>query len=123
MKSHLDTLLANRDWALDICGKPIAVTGWKEELQCCLIRLQVPKGSFLYQPSFGSGLCALAENPEETDCAARALELAQEALLPLQNVRVRSADCQRDESGRLTGFLIRLAGKDWEKEVLIQTDG
>ena len=92
-------------------------------MQRCLIRLQVPKASFLYQPSFGSGLCALAKNPEETDCAARALELAQEALLPLQNVRVRSADCQRDESGRLTGFLIRLAGKDWEKEVLIQTDG
>lgn len=118
----MDTLLKNQDWALDVCGKPIRITGREEEMQRCFIRLQTPKGSFLHQPELGSGLCALAEEQAAGDPAARAMEVAQEALLPLPDVRVCSAGCCRDENGRLTGFLIRLAGREWEKEVLIETN-
>lgn len=119
----MDMLLKDGDWAVDPCGRPVAVSGREEEWQRCFIRLQVPKGSFPYQPELGSGLCALAVQPAEADCAARAMELAQEALLPMPEIRVLSASCRRDDGGRLTGFLIRLAGEQWEKGVLIQTDG
>lgn len=108
---------------MDLCGKPVAISGREEEQQRCFIRLQTPKGSFLHQPELGSGLCALAREPHSEDLAGRAMELAQEALLPIPGVRVCSAGCRKDETGRLTGFLIRLAGQAWEKEVLIQTDG
>lgn len=120
----MDTLLKNKDWALDACGRPIQIAGWREEAQRCFIRLQTPKGSFLHHPALGSGLCALARECEAgADLPARAIELAQEALLPMPGVRVCSAGCLRDESGRLTGFRFRLAGKEWEEEVTIQTDG
>ena len=59
-RERLDTLLNEKDWAVDPCGNPIAVSGWEEELQRCRIRLQVPKGAFPYQPELGSGLHALA---------------------------------------------------------------
>lgn len=119
----MDILLSGKDWALDPCGTPISITGWQEERQRCFIRLQIPKGSFPHQPELGSGLCALAGDPDAAELAPRAMELAQEALLPMPYVRVLAAACQRDETGRLTGFLIRISGKNWEEEVLIQTDG
>ena len=50
------------------------------------------------------------------------MELAQEALLPMPYIRVCSASCRYDADGRFTGFSILLAGAEWEKEVLIQTD-
>ena len=121
----MDTLLNEKDWAVDPCGNPNAVSGWEEELQRCRIRLQVPKGAFPYQPELGSGLHALAAEAAgltRVDCAARAMELAQEALLPMPQIRVRRASCRYGEDGRLTGFSILLAGATWEKEVLIQTD-
>ena len=121
----MDTLLINQDWAVDPCGNPVAVSGWEEEQQRCMIRLQVPKGAFPYQPELGSGLHALAAQAAQmtrADCAARAMELAQEALLPMPYIRVCSASCRYDADGRFTGFSILLAGAEWEKEVLIQTD-
>ena len=134
----MDTLLNNQDWAVDPCGNPVAVSGWEEEQQRCMIRLQVPKGAFPYQPELGSGLHALAAQAAvgipgvhaqaqaaqmtRADCAARAMELAQEALLPMPYIRVCSASCRYDADGRFTGFSILLAGAEWEKEVLIQTD-
>lgn len=71
----MDTLLNNQDWAVDPCGNPVAVSGWEEEQQRCMIRLQVPKGAFPYQPELGSGLHALAAQAAQmtrADCAARA---------------------------------------------------
>ena len=68
----MDTLLNNQDWAVDPCGNPVAVSGWEEEQQRCMIRLQVPKGAFPYQPELGSGLHALAAQAAQmtrADCA------------------------------------------------------
>ncbi len=119
----MDTLLENGDWALDACGIPIAITGWQEELQRCRIRLQTPRGAFLHQPTLGSGLCALARQGGEAGEDQRALELAQEALLPLPHIRVRAAKRLCGENGLCTGFLIQLAGEGWQREVTIHAGG
>lgn len=115
----MDTLLENGDWALDACGIPIAITGWQEELQRCRIRLQTPKGSFLHQPTFGSGLCALAQQAGPPGKDQRAMELAQEALMTMPHIRVYAAKRLCREGGRCSGFLIQLAGKGWQREVRI----
>lgn len=67
-------------------GLPLQVDGLEEALQNIALRLRLPRGSFLYDPTLGSGLGKL--DPAEENSAQRAWALASEALLACPGVHI-----------------------------------
>lgn len=84
--------LENGVYALGPSGLPTEVSGLEELLQNALLRLSIPRGSFPYGRELGSGLRDLDRTEEHA--GERAAALANEALLDLPGVRVRSAKIQ-----------------------------
>lgn len=86
----MDTKIKNGGWVKNSSGLPQTVECSEELLQRVLIRLTVPLGSFVFQPSFGSRLY-LVWREDENLRAQRAVQLAQEALKSMTEVKILSA--------------------------------
>jgi hypothetical protein len=114
----MDTRLQNGDHAVDARGIPYPVEGADELIQRALIRLSVPKGSFVYDPALGSELYRL--NTATPDAQRKALAYVQEALLPLPQFVVESVTLERSSADLLhLGVALRLAEKRYQLEVAI----
>lgn len=87
----MDTKIKNGGWVRDLSGLLQTVDCFEELLQRVYIRLTVPLGSFVYQPSFGSRLY-LVWREEASLRSQRAVQLAQEALAPMTDINVLSAE-------------------------------
>lgn len=85
----MDLLLSNGDHALNQRGLPIQIDGNSELVQQAIIRLTVPKGSFELSPDLGSSFSTLLSIPNNRR-QEMALQLAKEALVTLQGIRVDS---------------------------------
>lgn len=79
----MDTMLSGGDFATDELGRPIPIAGERELFQRVMLRLIVKKGSFCYDPEFGSRLYTLKGRQHP---AHQALTLAAEALRDLPGV-------------------------------------
>ena len=87
----MDTALANGDFALGSNGRVKQVGGMQELLQRAMIRLNVPLGSFVYDPALGSQLHTLKIN--DANFSAKGIVLAQEALRQLTQFTVEGVRC------------------------------
>ena len=88
----MDTLLKNGDFALDAKGLPYLAAGLDELLQRAYLRLQIPKGEFVYDPSMGNR----AHLEKDADIRRTQIyDFAREALSPM-NVTVLQADIEGD---------------------------
>ena len=97
----MDTLLVNGDFAVDERGLPQPIQGEDELLQQAVIRLVVPRGALETAPQLGSRFAQLGQvSPQQRE--ERALQMAQEALLPLPGVCAAWVRCEPGEAGRLT---------------------
>lgn len=96
---------------------PFAIGGDDELIQRALIRLCVRKGSFAADPALGSELYRLRGGPFRERLA---LGYAQEALLPMREVRVLAAECETVSADRLRlSVTLELPEKQAELEVEI----
>lgn len=86
----MDTKIKNGDWVRDSSGLLQTVDCFDEILQRIFIRLTVPRGKFIYDKNLGSRL-PLVWREKEKLREQRALQLAQEALSAMPDVRVISA--------------------------------
>lgn len=87
----MDTSLANGDFSLGSNGRLKQISGTEELFQRAAICLDVPCGSFVYDPSLGSKLHTLA--PDEPDFTVKALAMSQEALLSVPTVTAAGVRC------------------------------
>ncbi|MGX8711531.1 MAG: histidine kinase [bacterium] len=90
----MDTALIEGDFLPGSNGRPKQIGGARELLQRAAVRLTVPLGGFVYDPSLGSRLYEL--KPGGSGLNEKALALAQEALRALPQVTVERAECSGD---------------------------
>lgn len=112
----MDTKIKNGAWVCDSAGLLQTVNCFEELLQRAFIRLSVPLGSLVYQPSFGSRL-SLVWNEEAVLRSQRAVQLAQEALVSMPELNVLSAQADENE-GRII-FKISSGENTGEVEVTV----
>jgi hypothetical protein len=93
----MDTVLANGDFSPGSNGRPELIGGAHELFQQAMIRLNVPLGSFAYDPSLGSKLYTL--KADDADFREKAAVLAQEALRPLPELTVEGVRLSDTKSG------------------------
>lgn len=98
----MDIKISNGDWARDEQGMPIVLSGETEILQRAFLRLRIPKGAFLHDPSLGSRFGEI--NPDSRENADRlAFLFAQQALSPLTpKITVTGARVDFDEKRKIT---------------------
>lgn len=96
----MDILLHHGDHARNAQGFLEEVAGAPDYIQQAMIRLSVPQGSFALDKTLGSRLYALPNTSKERQ-EELALEYAQEALLPLSDVQVVSAQRTSKEGEKL----------------------
>lgn len=108
----LDTLLCHGDHKRDQQGFVQKVDGAQEAIQRAMIRLSVPKGSFVPDPNLGSRLFLLGQSPvEQTE--ELALEYAKEALLDEKEVQAVSVKkISKTGEGLELEFELEYLGKD-----------
>lgn len=112
----MDTILKNGDFEAGENGFPVLADGAEERFQRAVIRLTVPRGAFVYNPKLGSGLKGLL--PGEPGFEENALFAAQEALLPLPQVRVKSVRLVSAQPPVL-GVTLEWEGRQMETEVAL----
>ncbi len=96
----MDTRLKDGDFDRDARGLPVSISGLDELLQRCLIRLSVPKGSFLPDQTLGSELKSLLrKKPRELE--SEAYQLVAGALEPVKGVRVDRVEARQKTQDRL----------------------
>ena len=112
----MDTLLENFDHAKGPGGLPLPATGLRALIQRLLIRLCVPKGSFLPDPELGSELHRLPfQSASQRDRLA--IHWAQQALAP-EGVLVKSAACRASGPETLSlSVTVEADGKRYPLEV------
>jgi hypothetical protein len=113
----MDTLLENMDHARGPGGMPEAITGDRELAQRLLIRLSVPKGSFLPDAGLGSELYKLAGDPPQ-DRERLALHRASEALRP-EGALVKKARLKEKGCALILTLDVELRGRRYPLEVKI----
>ena len=69
----MDTRLCDGDFAKGENGLPETVEGMEELLQRAQIRLCIPKGAFVHDPSLGSRLAQLQPAPAEAAACLRSI--------------------------------------------------
>lgn len=99
--------LKNGGYVLDVTGLPQIISGKDELLQNARLRLELKKGSFIYDRELGSGLHGLS--PTEEHRLERAAALAVEALTGMPGVRVQG--CEAAEGGGISFQLSTPFGK------------
>lgn len=96
----MDTLLMGGDHWLDSRGLPVEINGDAELIQRALIRLNVRRGSLEGDPALGSNLHKLGQKPPDIlDRLARSY--VQEALLPMQELRVEAVETRSTDRENL----------------------
>ena len=117
----MDTAIANGDFKTDAKGLPVTVEGAEELLQRAMFRLTVPQGSFLYDGQLGSRLHTLKETYERPAALGEtALQMAREALEPMEQVTVQSVQVERTgPDGLLLGISLLADRQQTELEVLL----
>ncbi len=93
----MDTGLANGDFSPGSNGRPEAIDGARALFQQAMIRLNVPFGSFAFDPSLGSKLYTL--KPDDADFREKAAVLAQETLRSLPGISVEGVRLSGTKSG------------------------
>lgn len=78
----------------------LGVTGTELVNQRILIRCGIPRGSFLYDETLGSRLQEISRQPSERQLR-EAPTLVQEALEPMDDIRVTSINVEITEDNRL----------------------
>lgn len=113
----MDTLLVNGDFAVDERGLPQKIQGEEELLQQALIRLVVPQGALSTSPKLGSRFAQLGQvSPQQRE--ERALQIAQEALLPMSQVRAVWARCEAGGADQLVVTVGLQCGSQTQEAVL-----
>ena len=113
----MDTALSNGDFLRDTRNLPIQISGVKEILQKVLIRLNVKKGSFIYDKDLGSTLYKLSANTKNLQNKARAIVI--EALKPIKEVSVLDVLTKLTNLGENMEIHVNLAINEEEREVVI----
>lgn len=99
----MDCLLKDGEFVLDHRGRPILISGDEELAQRAMIRLAVKRGSLPFDPSFGSRLFRLRRMESQKQMQQEALSAVRDALAPIGELKVLSADCSYDaQNSRLT---------------------
>ena len=93
----MDTAIKGGDFLKDSRGMPIVLEGFDEILQRVKIRLEIEKGTFLYDKNLGSHLHSLKPNMENLNDLA--LSYAREAIAPMCGVEIESAEVVTTDSG------------------------
>ena len=114
----MDTLLMNGDWAKGETGLPLKISGYRELLQRVIIRLNVPKGSFLYDKNFGCRFSELKKKDKGT-LDVNAMLMAQEALSDMRNVRVKKASVNLSSSNIPVSVMLTVIIDSTEGEVMV----
>ena len=91
----MDTKLKDGAFALDARDRPLLIGGLEETAQQILIRLTVPRGSFLPSPQLGSRLGELPRGAP-AEMAQWARYAIEEAVYPMAGVVLESVDCAYD---------------------------
>ena len=113
----MDTALSKGDFLRDTRNLPIQISGVKEILQKVLIRLNVKKGSFIYDKDLGSNLYKLSANTKNLQNKARAIVI--EALKPIKEVSVLEVLTKLTNLGENVEIHVNLAINEEEREVVI----
>lgn len=108
----MDTALKNGDFSTGSNGRPKQIGGILELLQRAMIHLNVPLGGFVYDTSLGSRLYTL--ETDDTDFTAKAVAMAQEALLPVPMVTVTGVTCPEPKTALVQ---VECRGENAEIEV------
>ncbi len=86
----MDTAIKGGDFLKDSRGMPITLEGIDEILQRVKIRLDIEKGTFLYDENLGSHLHSLKSDMENLNDIA--LSYAREAIAPMCGVEIESVE-------------------------------
>lgn len=113
----MDTLLENGDFKRGNTNLPVKVTGFDELMQRALIRLSVPKGSFVHDPELGSSLYSLCSGGSPEEIQGEALLLAAEALRPIRKIRAEKVDVFLNPEGNPTKIAVTVAADTCKGEV------
>lgn len=97
----MDTWLDKGDHGTDGRGLPLAIDGEREWAQQAMIRLCVPRGSFVLDRELGSRFYSMNPSQPRQLLEEQALLYAREALLPMADAQVLWAKCQGNSQGKL----------------------
>jgi|GluameStandDraft_1065615.scaffolds.fasta_scaffold122500_2 hypothetical protein len=123
----MDTWLEKGDHGTDGRGLPLAIDGEKEWVQQAMIRLCVPRGSFILDRELGSRFYSINPAQPRLLLEEQALLYAKEALLPMADAQVEWAKCWGSSAGgqgRLE-ITVKIArrGRDYSVEVKTAVPG
>lgn len=113
----MDTALSNGDFLRDTRNLPIQISDVQEILQRVLIRLNVKKGSFIYDKNLGSDLYKLSANTRNLQNKAKAIVI--EALRPIKEVLVLNVVTKLTNLGEDMEIHVNLAVNEKNEEVVI----
>lgn len=113
----MDTALLNGDFELSANGLPRQISGERELIQQILIRLSVPEGAFVHDPTLGSRLHKLEPMPPEKMNEA-AILYAADALRDMRGVEVIGAEIViNEQTGRPQSICVRVRKNKETREV------
>ncbi|NLJ30339.1 MAG: histidine kinase [Clostridiales bacterium] len=112
----MDLSIKNGDFETGGGGFPLLLDGVGELFQRAAVRLTVPLGAFVYNPRLGSRLKGMA--PAAPNFEEDAFSAAQEALLPLEDVSVKSVRLVSEQPPVL-GVTMECGGRQTEAEVTL----
>lgn len=111
----MDTRLCNGDFAKGENGLPEKIEGVEELLQQAQIRLCIPKGAFVHDPSLGSRLPQLQPAPAEAMEKA-ALMYAREALADMPQAEALGVQVETGENGWPAHVSVELKiSREWKE--------
>lgn len=113
----MDTALSNGDFLKDSRNLPLQISGMQEILQRVLIRLNVKKGSFIYDQELGCRLYTLSANTKNLKEKAKSMVI--EALRPMNEVLVEDVSTSLTNSGENVDIHVTLTINNKQKEVVI----
>ena len=117
----MDTSIKNGDFETDSTGLPIPIGGQQELMQRAWLRLQVPQGSFCYQPEFGSRLQSL--DFSSMNLESESFDAALEALYPLPQVALESVEAVGKDGSVTFRCTVRTAYGRGTVEAVFQKEG
>lgn len=97
----MDTWLNRGDHGVDGRGLPLAISGDDEWVQQAMIRLCVPRGSFVLDKELGSNFYKINPLQPQDMLEEQALLYAKQALMPMADAQVVWAKCRGTNQGRL----------------------
>lgn len=117
----MDSKLENMDLVLDAAGSPVSVTGMEELLQRAVLRMTIPKNTFVYNRDLG---CTAGEILLSQNKSLESIEMRMnEALASIDGIWVKIIRAEQEVNRIRVTAAVQYKEKTVGKEVILYIYG